>query len=236
MAKVFVAGHGRMRRSGGLAVPAGVTLFWAVPPRYNGSVGLSTALLSGAYDTWAGRTSEGEPFYEHFLCPDLAIIMAKKGEALRQGPWQPAADHYLLQPRLKHSVTLSSIILFLKRKVSGPLEIYWSCCRSPIGEPSYRTRLYEGGTTKDVEGEGRIIEDPGEGLFAPKISGKGVDVLLGGRDFRNKYTDSPVVVNAIDGGVTLRSKADGNIGLQGSWPGVKEATDKPGDKTRSADW
>jgi len=147
MASVFIAGHGRMRRSGSVAAPAGVSIAWAVPPTYNGSGGLSTALLSGAYDGWAGHTRAGEPYYDHYLCPDIAAIMANKAVALSQGNRTPRGEIYLLQPRLKFTTTLSSIVLFLKRRVPGPLQIYWTCCRSPIGEPSSRIRLFEGGTT-----------------------------------------------------------------------------------------
>ena len=228
MAKVFIAGHGRMLSAGSLAVPAGVTITWAVPPRYNGSVGLSTALLSGRYDTWAGRTASGEPFYEHYLCPDLAIIMATKAAAMLEGNWQPVGDYYLMQPRLKFTVTLSSILLFLKRRVAGPLEVYWTCCRSPIRLPSYRTRLYEGGSVRDEPGAGNVVADPGKVFSSPKISGKQVDLLLGQIDFRNPYTESPVVVNDIDGGVTLKCLTDGGFDLQSAWPGVDEAASNVG--------
>lgn len=228
MAKVFIAGHGRMLRSGSLSVPAGVSITWAVPPRYNGSVGLSTALLSRRYDTWAGRTASGEPFYEHFLCPDGANIMATKAAAMLEGNWRPPGDHYLLQPRLKFTVSLSSILLFLKRRVPGSLEVFWTCCRSPIKEPSYMTRLFENGSTKDEPGSGNVIADPGEIHSSPKISGKKVDLLLGRRDFRSPYTEAPVCVNDIAGGVTMKRMTDDGFAIQGTWPGVDEAAPKHG--------
>lgn len=228
MAKVFIAGHGRMMRSGSLAVPAGVNLHWAVPPRYNGSGGLSGALLSGRYATWAGHTGPGEPFYEHYLCPDLAGIMVRKAEAMVQGPWQPPGDHYLLQPRLKFTVTLSSILLFLKRRVPGPLDVYWTCCRSPIKEPSHMIRLYENGHIRDEPAEGHLVAEPDAAHSTPRISGKGVDVLLDKRDFLKKFTETPVVVNSIDGGVTFLSMTAPGFALQGSWPGVDEASKNPG--------
>ena len=66
MTKVFIAGHGRMSLSGAMAVPAGVTLHWAVPPRYNGSGGLSRAFLSKTYETWAGSNARGSPDWRAF--------------------------------------------------------------------------------------------------------------------------------------------------------------------------
>lgn len=228
MAKVFIAGHGRMMLSGNQAVPAGVTLHWAVPPRYNGSGGLSTAFLSGRYTTWAGQTGPGEPYYEHYLCPDLATIMARKAAAMQEGHWLPQGDHYLLQPRLKFSVTLSSILLFLKRKVPGPLDVYWTCCRSPIKQPSYRIRLYEDGNIRDEPTGGNLIEAPEAVHSVPKISGQGVDSLLDKRDFRNKYTETPVVVNTIDGGVTLMCLSAAGFEQQANWPGVDEGTKNVG--------
>ena len=165
MTKVFIAGHGRMSSSGAVAVPTGVTVTWAVPPRYNGSGGLSRALLSKAYEGWAGTTGAGSPYYEHFLCPDLAGIMVTKGEALASADWDGAST-YLLQPRLKFTVTLTSIITYLKKKLGTPLEIYWTCCRSPVGLPSYRIRLYSEGRVTDEPAEGNLVADPGT-LFGP---------------------------------------------------------------------
>jgi hypothetical protein len=202
MAKVFIAGHGRMMRSGSQAVPAGVNLHWAVPPRYNGSGGLSTAYLSGRYAVWAGHTGPGEPYYEHYLCPDLGAIMDRKAAAMVEGNWQPAGDHYLLQPRLKFTVTLSSI------------------------------RLFEEGTTRDAPAEGNLVADPGKAHSKPLISGKGVDVLLDKRDFLKKFTDNPVVVNGIDGGVTFKRLNETGFATQGSWPGVAE-DNKDGGRKRS---
>jgi hypothetical protein len=224
MASVFIAGHGRMRRSGSVAVPAGVSIAWAVPPTYNGSGGLSTALLSGAYDGWAGHTSAGEPYYDHYLCPDLAAIMSNKAAALSQGNRRPRGEIYLLQPRLKFTTTLSSIVLFLKRRVPGPLQIYWTCCRSPIGEPSSRIRMYEGGTVRDEPAAGNIVADPGRAFSTPKISGKKVDELLDKRDFLKVWTENPVVVNDIDGGVTLKALTAEGFELQSTWPGIDEGT------------
>jgi hypothetical protein len=232
MAKVFIAGHGRMMRSGSQAVPAGVNLHWAVPPRYNGSGGLSTAYLSGRYAVWAGHTGPGEPYYEHYLCPDLGAIMDRKAAAMVEGNWQPAGDHYLLQPRLKFTVTLSSILLFLKRKVPGPLDVYWTCCRSPINEPSHMVRLFEEGATRDAPAEGNLVADPGKAHSKPLISGQGVDVLLDKRDFLKKFTDNPVVVNGIEGGVTFKRLNDVGFATQGSWPGVAE-DNKDGGRKRS---
>jgi hypothetical protein len=158
--------------------------------------------------------------------------MDRKAAAMVEGNWQPAGDHYLLQPRLKFTVTLSSILLFLKRKVPGPLDVYWTCCRSPINEPSHMIRLFEEGTTRDAPAEGNLVADPGKAHSKPLISGKGVDVLLDKRDFLKKFTDNPVVVNGIDGGVTFKRLNETGFATQGSWPGVAE-DNKDGGRKRS---
>jgi hypothetical protein len=154
--------------------------------------------------------------------------MATKADAMHEGNWQPPGGNYLLQPRLKFTVTLSSILLFLKRHVPGALEVYWTCCRSPIKQPSYMTRLYENGLIRDEPGGGNVIADPGAIHSSPKISGKRVDLLLSKRDFRSAYTESPVVVNDIDGAVTLKCLTDDGFTMQSTWPGVDEAAKNVG--------
>jgi hypothetical protein len=221
MTKVFIAGHGRMSLSGPITVPAGVTLHWAVPPRYNGSGGLSRALLSKAYQTWAGSNAAGSPYYEHFLCPDLAGIMVTKGEALKAGDWDNN-NTYLLQPRLNFTVTLSSIILHLKRKFGTPLEIYWTCCRSPVAQPSYRIRFYDHGRVTDQTAEGNVVADPGTIFGAITKPGKKPLNRVEAFDFPTGKT--AVCITNIDGGVTMLGKSDPAVSVQLSWPGVHEAS------------
>jgi hypothetical protein len=221
MTKVFIAGHGRMSLSGAMAVPAGVTLHWAVPPRYNGSGGLSRAFLSKTYETWAGSNAEGSPYYEHFLCPDLAGIMVTKGEALQAADW-PNDSTYLLQPRLKFTVKLSSIISFLKRKLGTPLDIYWTCCRSPVSQPSYRIRFYEQGRVTDEPAEGNIVADPGE-IFGP-VTKPGKKPVNRREAFEFPTGKTAVCITDIAGGVTMLPKSDPAVSVQLSWPGVHEAS------------
>lgn len=230
MASVFIAGHGRMRRRDAVAVPSGVSISWAVPPTYNGSGGLSAALLSGDYNVWEGTSQSGDVYYDHYLCPDVRAIMANKAVALANGARAPKGSIWLLQPRLKFTTTLSSIVLFLKRRVPGPLQIYWTCCRSPIGEASNGIRLYADGAIQDVPAGGNAVPEPGDMFWAPKISGKGVDVLLANRDFRRgmEWTYNPVVINDIDGGVTLKCATDTGFTLEATWPGIDEATENKG--------
>jgi hypothetical protein len=224
MAKIFIAGHGRMVRSGGMAVPSGVTVSWAVPPRFNGSGGLSTAYLSGRYSTWAGKTAASEPFYEHYLCPDLNAIMVGKALAMREANWPSPGGYYLMQPRLKFTVTLSSILQFLKRRVPGPWDVYWTCCRSPISEPSFQVRYFEDGLIRDEVAGGSTVPTPDKSHELFRVSQKGK--LLDPRDLRNiklLRNRENVIVNDIDGGVTLKCLTDGDFTAESSWPGVVES-------------
>lgn len=221
MTKVFIAGHGRMSLSGAMAVPAGVTLHWAVPPRYNGSGGLSRALLSKTYQTWAGSNAAGSPYYEHFLCPDLAAIMVTKGEALQAGDWD-RNNTYLLQPRLQFTVKLSSIIPYLKRKFGTPLDICWTCCRSPVAQPSYRIRFYDQGRVTDEPAEGKLVDDPGA-IFGP-ITKPGKRPLNRREAFDFPTGKTAVCITDIEGGVTMLCKSDPATAVQLSWPGVHEAS------------
>jgi hypothetical protein len=224
MAKIFIAGHGRMVRTGAVAVPSGVTISWAVPPRFNGSGGLSAAYLSGRYATWAGQTAAGEPYYEHYLCPDLNQIMVGKALAMREGNWQPGGNYYLLQPRLKFTVTLTSILQFLKRRVPGPWEVYWTCCRSPISEPSFQIRYFEEGMIRDEVAAGTTVPAPDKPHDLLRVSHK--TGLLDPREISNirlLRNRENVIVNDIEGGVTLKCLTDGDFTSETSWPGVIEA-------------
>jgi hypothetical protein len=236
MKRVFIAGHGRMQ-PGGVGqnmrvVPAGVTIYWAVPKKYNGTVGLSTAFLSGRYATWTETATAGAPYMEHYLCPDLAIIMATKGEALKEGPWTPTSDHYLLQPRKKFTVSLSSILLYLKRKLAGELSVYWTCCRSPVGQPTYRTRQFANGVITDVNGSGNEVQDPGELFSKTMFRSKDGRTWKQG-DFRAMFVKSPVCFTDVDGGVTMLRLDDSSIDKQSAWPGVAEAEPAPTTRPRS---
>jgi hypothetical protein len=84
--------------------------------------------------------------------------------------------------------------------------------------------MYEGGTVKDEPAAGNLVADPGAVFSNPKISGKQVDQLLDKRDFLKRWTENPVVVNDIDGGVTLKALTAEGFELQSTWPGIDEGT------------
>jgi len=126
-----------MDTNSSIAVPTNVTLNWAIPASHNGSGGVSKAYLNGTLTTWSETKSAPSNYKEHFLCPDIAFIMATKGGAFTGGSWSPGGNYYLLQPKGKYAVTLSNIITYLQGRFTGSsLVINWTCCRSPVGAQS----------------------------------------------------------------------------------------------------
>jgi hypothetical protein len=145
MATVFVAGHGRMVMGEPTqTVPPRVTIRWAVPERYASRPQVSRNMIAGRNAYVAEAKAAGERYNEHWLVPDGAENMVMKAKDLvtaltepRTQP-RPAESCWLLQPRDKNAVTLSGIVAYLLTRegipAEEPIEILWTCCRSPIGE------------------------------------------------------------------------------------------------------
>lgn len=197
MPKIFIAGHGRVEPNNNTiqVVPHGVTLHWSVPIFHNSTVGLSRAILSREYSTWQETKHAGEPYLEHYLCPDLSMVMAMKGEAFSSGDWFGSRS-YLLQPRLKFTTRLSSILIFLKQKIQEPIDVYWTCCRSPIGKLSRGSVEYKNSIASVVPSDGGVVAAVG-----PQVINKRID----------------------EGVVTIKRKDSPGLRLSFSWPGAHEA-------------
>jgi hypothetical protein len=205
---VFVAGHGRVVPTGDpLKVPQGVTLNWAVKERFNSTKGLSTALLRKDFDLWEETKSAGQPYREHYLCPDISFIMSEKGKAFNLGQWNPSSNYWLLQPKSSFATSLSAILKYLQTKLPGSLEVYWTCCRSPINERSQGKVEFERGKYLNSS----IAEErPGNIAKAPTADAKITEVM-----------DGNVCITGIEGAVTLKNKTDGGLALDATWPGGK---------------
>ena len=140
----YLAGHGRMNLGkSSRTVPQGVTIKWAVPAGYQGSIGVTRACLRGAAVTYAETRSAGELYCEHYLCPDSPSSMALRGGAYKDGAASAAnrrsKDMVVVQPKNNNVLKLSDLIDCLKAKANGRrLEIIWTVCRSPIGQQAGR--------------------------------------------------------------------------------------------------
>lgn len=224
---VFIAGHGRMKPAGrGITIPGGVTLYWAVAPGYNSTGGLSRALISGTAAQWSETKNAGESYKEHYLCPDDAMIMSTKGEALAKRVNR--GECHLLQPKFDFATSLSSILVYLKSQISGPLEVYWTCCRSPINDASIGAYFFEKGQITPKAKSGSKIINPKED---PKVGGvikttKAGEVAISRKSIgsdkqvsrKTETLDGVTCINCVDGAVTLKRGSDGGLGLAATWP------------------
>ena len=162
MKHIFLAGHGRSRDVGEWGnTPPGVTINWAVPSGYGSTNGLSRALLSNTYGTWLPAVDEtGDGYREHYLCPDIDFIMEMKARAFRTGNWMPSQDYYLLQPRGDSAIPLSVLIPHLQSTLNAELTLYWTCCRSVIGQHSSKKWIFQGGQVREDNTSGHLVADP----------------------------------------------------------------------------
>jgi hypothetical protein len=206
MAKVFIAGHGRMLAKSKQNLPPSVTMKWAVPEKHNGSSSLSTALLTGVLDDWAEEISNGAEYAEHFLCPDPSYVMSSKGKFFVQGNWAPAQRHYLLQPRYNFATPLSAILDYLRQVLGGQLEVCWTCCRSPIHEVAIGKVEYKGGKVEITKYGAGKSPTP-----APDEKPTGADAMM---------VQAAVKLTGAGGGVTLLCATEGAVADKDStWPG-----------------
>jgi len=185
-----------------MTVPQYVTVHWAVGEAYNSSTGLSTALLRGDTDQWAETKAAGQSYKEHYLCPDASYVMSAKGEALRQGQWNPPQDHWLLQPKLAFASSLTGILAYLQAMMPGQLDVFWTCCRSPINQQAQgkvefvRGPVLQLNSILQTDRLGNAANDP---FTDPKIRGV-------------------KTINGVNGAVTLKNKMDGALNQDRTWP------------------
>ncbi len=225
---VFIAGHGRMKPNGrDITIPADVTLYWAVNERYNSTGTISYAALDGSFNQWSETKTAGEKYKEHYLCPDDPIVMCAKGQRFINGNHGP--EYWLLQPRLDFITSLSAILTFLRRRIDGPLHVYWTCCRSPINEQSQGSVYLRNGSLIPPS-------KPGGVAAAPKADPKGGDIVKVRKtgdlvvlrkslneaqipSFNVESLDGNSCIADIGGAVTFKNSGSQGLALPGTWPG-----------------
>ncbi len=148
MALVFIAGHGRMVMGDpDITVPDKISVAWAVPAKCSSNPRISRNMIAGRNGGVTDVANSGQKYNEHWLVPDGPENMVLKARDLvnalagKQGyegtRVLPPASYWLLQPRANNAVTLSAILKFLLEKIPGRehIDVMWTCCRSPIGQP-----------------------------------------------------------------------------------------------------
>jgi len=148
MALVFIAGHGRMvMGEPDQTVPGRVTVAWAVPAECSSNPRISRNAIAGMISNLSDVAKTGEKYNEHWLVPDGPENMVLKAKDLvnalagtdgyKGSRSLPASTYWLLQPRANNAVKLSAILNYLLVKIPGDdhIDVIWTCCRSPIGQP-----------------------------------------------------------------------------------------------------
>jgi len=155
MVTVFIAGHGRMDVGAPcpMVVPERMTLRFAVPASFGSSSSVSNSMLKGINHLFSETVPAFGSYQEHYLVPDGGEIMLQKADSLLEGTKAnprlpgPASEYWLLQPRNRNAVPLSSILDYLKKKfATGAITVCWTCCRSPIGQFGLLKTTYDPGT------------------------------------------------------------------------------------------
>src|SRR5262245_27259035 len=228
MVIVFIAGHGRMVMGvKDKTVPDRITVKWAVPERFGSSPHVSRNMLVGRNNVFSEIAGPKAKYNEHWLMPDGCDNMTLKAKDMRKAVanmtegWpqlpHPAENYWLLQPRGLNAVPLSAILDCLKTAIPGtePIEVRWTCCRSPVGQTgSHKMEIHDPWTTYvpvSVD-KPHLIEEPGGPGDFVTIQGEDKDVI---ERFKIEHTCT------IKGTVTLVqvSKKD-EMNNPETWPGT----------------
>ena len=167
---VYLIGHGRVDAVP-VVVPPTITMHWL---GHLGDVsnGLSYAFLNGRLTAELPNSDPGTTIQQHYLCGERAdqdsVTDTKiKNFFDRQTPHPlGCVDPYVLYPRGKTNVSLSSIFAFLE--MLSPTEqwhLYWTCCRGYIGQRNpYTSKFDTGSVIRELR------KDPDE---TPQLSAQG---------------------------------------------------------------
>jgi hypothetical protein len=143
-------------------------------------------------------------YHEHYLCPDLTMVLVKKATYFAARTWHNAGENFLLQPKGNFASPLSELLKYLVRKASGaPLEVHWTCCRSPIGGLPKGRYIFENGTVVAKEGY-RENDKP---ILSPE------------EEAAHKLS-----YNISDSCVTMVCATDKNAALRSTWTGADTGT------------
>lgn len=133
---VYLIGHGRVDPGKQCQLQPNTTMHW-LAPLGDVTTGLSYAFLSGAMTNDVGTSTAASIVPEHYLCSDVHTVNDRKiKEFFERATPHPnaSADPYLLMPRYKTNVSLSSILAFLNElSPSADWHVYWTCCRGYLG-------------------------------------------------------------------------------------------------------
>jgi hypothetical protein len=223
MALVLIAGHGRMvMGEPDITVPDRISIGWAVPAKCSSNPRVSRNMIAGLNGGLSDVANRGQKYNEHWLVPDGPENMVLKAKDLVNAlagvegyegtRCLPAATYWLLQPRANNAVTLSAIIKYLLVKIPGQdqIDVVWTCCRSPIGQPglwSARVDLATETYSVQTKTSAEKIGDPLEMADFGDGSKEGFKI--------NRFT-------AADGAVTLVNASDTEEMLnRATWVGFR---------------
>src|SRR5262249_12790783 len=162
--KIFLIGHGIGYTHGAQqSLPTGMTLKFAVPSGWTSTGGISKAYLKGVLNQYAEIITGPTMFSEHYLCGDLPMINSQKLQAFSTGVTNGRHDGscYIACVRGPSDLALSGIIKFLEGVgLHKPMEIIWTCCRSPINQPSQGKVTFVNDQVIQTAGAGNTAKSP----------------------------------------------------------------------------
>jgi hypothetical protein len=151
---VYLVGHGRVSANVVTIMPMRMTMHWL---GHLGDVsnGISYAFLLGTLNDEINNSGPRTEINEHHLCGEAAdidtVTDAKIKNFFDRKTPHPLGDTdpYVLYPRGKTNVSLSSIFRFLKALDSTEeWHLYWTCCRGYIGQKNPMTSMFNKSTLR----------------------------------------------------------------------------------------
>jgi len=216
MATVYIAGHGRMVMGDPTQkVPERVSIGWAVPAKHSSRPQVSRNMIAGRNKLLSDTAKAGDSYNQHWLVPDGSenmILKAKDLVTACQNGMQArtAGSCYLLQPRHNNAVTLSAILEYLRKKIPGEnIEVLWTCCRSPIGEPGTWTASIKSPFTQYVLAQSTKTK---EAILDPEVEAADIK--------KDKEIEAALRFDCAEGTVTLMKASDNAMTVWGTWPGI----------------
>jgi hypothetical protein len=153
---VYLIGHGRVNAEDSpIYVTPNVTMHW-LGRLGDVTAGMSYAFLSGTLTQVDSSDAGGSSIWQHYLCgeqgdvDDVVDTKIKNFFDRRSPDPHGCPDPWVLYPRGKTNVSLSSIFRFLNMlSPSNDWHLYWTCCRGFVG---YKNPY----TTKFVKATGTV--------------------------------------------------------------------------------
>lgn len=147
---VYLIGHGRVDASASpVYVTPNVTMHW-LGPLGDVTSGMSYGFLNGSLTKVDSTDAGGSSIWQHYLCgehadqDDVVDTKIKNFFDKRSPDPHGCQDPWVLYPRGKTNVSLSSIFRFLNTlSPSSDWHLYWTCCRGFIGYKNPFTTRYD---------------------------------------------------------------------------------------------